>query len=988
MKRALIGLLAWAAIATVAEAQTVGTCSPALSDAYLDVGNVRARLLNNGNLFYKGEPHVYNVPKGSSSNALFNGGFWMAGMVNGTLRAAASPYGPYDYWPGPLDEAGNPPADCAEYDRIYVVSRSDVSAYEATGVARPDLADWPTGLGAPTVDASGITMDLTDLPLAQRKSRVIDLSAGERPALIGDQAAWWVMNDMGNVHGGSKSDPLGIEVRVQAFAFDEPGHVGNATFYRYTIVKKGPDTISDAYLGLFSDPDLGDFSDDWVGSDTLLSLGFGWNSDNTDGGSEGYGTPPPAVGYDLFQGPIVPSPGDRARVGTQVIDGYRNLEMTAFVAFPDDPPWTAELQYESLRGIGYRGHTICEGGNGWCESNYVRRTTFMFPGDAANCAYWSECRASAEGWKIGPGDRRFLVASGPFAMAPGETQHILWGIVYARGRDNFDSVRELKAADEALQRFVDSGFTEWPEAPQAPAAMPSLLSPADGVAGQPVRLRLHWTCPVDLIQCGVQLAPDPDFRSPMIVPAITSGSDYVFALEPDRTYWWRARGFGPNDVPGPWSEVRTFSTGSDDLAGRILDFQVVANAAGPLDPPECGAFDIGGSGFPLLSCGKSQPDGSRQQSGGVLTATQGWGLHAGGAAAAFGSISESVTYMGRSGRGATDVKLAPYDYEIRFTAAGGKARKEYQDGADMDVPFEVWRTGLGTPGDPSDDVRLIPFVNDFNTTGLFDIGGDHAISPGADDPFSDWIYFQLPEDDSPGQAGYEAYFAGTGAEPTELWARQVLVCVDCGAGPPYPQPLPEVGTIFRIRTGVSAAAILAAPAPGSEVPAGAVRLYWSAPSSVDAVIQVAATSGFSGEVETLTGVLSGRDVTFDEPGVWWWRVGNEAVGWSEAWSLHVLLATAVESGGELPTEYALDAIWPNPFNPLATIRFGLPSDAVATVDVVDVLGRRVAVIDAGARRAAGWHTVQFDGSRLASGVYFVRLAAGGRLDVKSVVLLK
>jgi hypothetical protein len=157
---------------------------------------------------------------------------------------------------------------------------------------------------------------------------------------------------------------------------------------------------------------------------------------------------------------------------------------------------------------------------------------------------------------------------------------------------------------------------------------------------------------------------------------------------------------------------------------------------------------------------------------------------------------------------------------------------------------------------------------------------------------------------------------------------------------------------------------------------------------IGSTFQVASDPGFVQLASDVPAAVSGLRVPIPLPGTYWWRVGSDALGWSQPWSLNVLPSTAVEAGGELPTEFALDAIWPNPFNPLATIRFGLPADAVVSVDVVDVLGRRVAVIDAGVRRAAGWHTVQFDGSRLASGVYFVRLAAGGRLDVKSVVLLK
>ena len=303
-----------------ARAQT-GNCEPALAEDNLDVNNVRARILNNGNLFWRGSPAVYEVPKGGGASAIFASGIWLAGQVNGELRAAASRYGPYEFWAGPLDESGSPPANCGDFDRIYKVSRNDVQAYNATGVATPDLQDWPTGLGAPTLapmESDGIDndddgevdeggemglLDVMDEPLSARISRTIDLAAGERPQILGDQLLWWVMNDRGNQHLATNTPPIGLEVHASAFAFNTAGAIGNTTFYRYKIFYRGSAPLTDAYIGIFSDPDLGDFDDDYVGSDTTLGLGYVYNANNEDAA---YGAPAPAAGYDFFQGPPGP----------------------------------------------------------------------------------------------------------------------------------------------------------------------------------------------------------------------------------------------------------------------------------------------------------------------------------------------------------------------------------------------------------------------------------------------------------------------------------------------------------------------------------------------------------------------------------------------------------------------------------------------------------------------------------------------------------
>ncbi|MEZ4699170.1 MAG: T9SS type A sorting domain-containing protein [Rhodothermales bacterium] len=480
-------------------AQALGSCEPALAEAYLDVNNVRARILNNGGLFYRGEPHVYNVPKGSSSNAIFATNIWIGGLVgNETVpRVAGSMYGPWEFWAGPLDENGNPPGDCSEYDRLYSVYRADIEAYEATGVSTDDLRDWPTGLGAPTlapprnridddgdgeVDEAGeeIAFDI-NVPLAERTNRVIDLAAGERPAILGDQTIWWVMNDLGNVHERSDGLPLGVEVHGMAFAFVQPtglrsattpgfGPLSDMTLYRYTVFNRNDRILQKTYFTIWSDPDLGDFADDYVGSDTTLGIGYVYNSDNEDLSGEGYGSPPPAVGYDFFQGPIVPSPGDTARVRDRLLPDMRNLQMTSFAFYYGGgcvtcEPIVAQDFYYYMQARWRDGQRFTYGGNGRdvVGGGSTVPTSFMYSGDPFTNTGWTEGNPDPFNHAvppINPGDRRFLQSTGPFTIEPGQSQEIVFGVVFARGTDNFESVAAMRRADRAGQAFVDAGFRQ------------------------------------------------------------------------------------------------------------------------------------------------------------------------------------------------------------------------------------------------------------------------------------------------------------------------------------------------------------------------------------------------------------------------------------------------------------------------------------------------------------------------------------------------
>jgi len=103
----------------------------------------------------------------------------------------------------------------------------------------------------------------------------------------------------------------------------------------------------------------------------------------------------------------------------------------------------------------------------------------------------------------------------------------------------------------------------------------------------------------------------------------------------------------------------------------------------------------------------------------------------------------------------------------------------------------------------------------------------------------------------------------------------------------------------------------------------------------------------------------------------------------------VRLITDVEEdeGGLLPGEFKLHQNYPNPFNPTTVVAFDLPVKAEAELEVFDLLGRQIEQINLGILNP-GHHTVDFDGSSLASGIYLYRLKAGDFSGIKKMVLTK
>ena len=94
-----------------------------------------------------------------------------------------------------------------------------------------------------------------------------------------------------------------------------------------------------------------------------------------------------------------------------------------------------------------------------------------------------------------------------------------------------------------------------------------------------------------------------------------------------------------------------------------------------------------------------------------------------------------------------------------------------------------------------------------------------------------------------------------------------------------------------------------------------------------------------------------------------------------------------ETGDNLPAGFDLYQNYPNPFNPSTTIRFALPHRTATRLTVFNSLGQQIATLLDG-DQAAGAHDLKFDGTRLASGMYFYRMQAGEFNQTKRLLLVR
>ncbi|MEX1001510.1 MAG: T9SS type A sorting domain-containing protein [Crocinitomicaceae bacterium] len=488
------------------------------------------------------------------SGALWMGGE----DVNGQLKLAAHMFRQgNDFWAGPLgdliDGTGNYdpfspqnaenqlfrdygaaeiiPSECLKYDKFFTIRKAEVRQFIAwwnceNGVSEPEdceeviqpadevldrIVNWPAhgdpSLGqdfylAPFYDnakegelPNGIYDPIQDgdFPWYDLQDE-IDCRDDRRVTLFGDETHWWVFNDKGNIHTETGGDPIGMEVRAQAFAFATDDAINDMTFYNYELINRGTQTLQNTYFGQWVDSDIGFAANDYVGCDVNRGLGFGYNGQSSDqgqGGQTPYGASPPAIGVDFFEGPyqdnddidnaIGIGPGEALNgigYGDNVVDNER-FGMRRFVYHnigggPNGDPNNSTDYYLYLQGIWQNGQRMTYGGNGFNTGTSIA-TDFMFPGNTDDQLWgtsgvdpgfdWSEV---TEGNPVG--DRRFLQSAGPFTLVPGAVNNITVGVVYGRNTAETDleaSVRAMKTADSKAQALFENCF-ELVEPPVAP----------------------------------------------------------------------------------------------------------------------------------------------------------------------------------------------------------------------------------------------------------------------------------------------------------------------------------------------------------------------------------------------------------------------------------------------------------------------------------------------------------------------------------------
>jgi hypothetical protein len=355
-------------------------------------------------------------------------------------------------------------SDAASFFQKGIDSVTAQDVHQIAGQYFKDWTEWPTAKGAPWfVDSVKIV----------RNDAAFDPTNAHDIPGIPDAAKtiWFVCNDenLGQTGQFAGSPPIGIEEQVTLWAVDTTGTyepLNNVIFKQVKLIYKGNpgaatnSRIDSMFISQWADGDIGDDGDDYGGCDTMLNLGYQYNSKTLDARYSAAGLSAPAMGYVFLQGTshYTGNPSDSAAVSFQWRKGYRyshDRPMTTYFLFgadglaeqADNGQYSGSLQWFNIMRGRY-SRPAYPAGDRFQPCYYFAGppinyqdclpTDYMYSGDPTTGKGW------LDGYVTGAGARQIASSHGPFDMALHDTAEVVIALVDGLGANNLWSVQVLK----------------------------------------------------------------------------------------------------------------------------------------------------------------------------------------------------------------------------------------------------------------------------------------------------------------------------------------------------------------------------------------------------------------------------------------------------------------------------------------------------------------------------------------------------------------
>ncbi len=424
----------------------------------LSVNNVNASFTANGGLFQNEYEFAgFTLNDANLKSAIFAGSSWIAAKVNDSLHLAVQDYHLLndslypgldisDFAAGPIANDYNGANYNTRYHRLWKISRQQIdyhrNHYQQVPYLPADaILEWPangdSGNGEAAILAPFYDMD------GDGQYQPLN---GDYPVIAGDEAIYVIFNDENRDKPATATPPLSAEIHLMAYAFDSASNPAfhNSIFLHYQLFNRGSANWDSLVFSNWMDVDLGNATDDVVGSDSANSLIYAYNADMNDEGPLGFGLNPPAVGVQNLN----------ANASGHM---YYNRSGSGGPAGTSDPYVSAEY-YNLMNSKWKDGHSLIveNAGGGGSLSNgdgYV-------VGDTGKTTKWAY--EEAYGWTESPlntGDKRQLFNIRVDSLPAGESLCLDFAYIYGRdpaGQDVYSSIQVVKNRAQTLRQYFNS----------------------------------------------------------------------------------------------------------------------------------------------------------------------------------------------------------------------------------------------------------------------------------------------------------------------------------------------------------------------------------------------------------------------------------------------------------------------------------------------------------------------------------------------------
>ncbi|PKP45622.1 MAG: hypothetical protein CVT94_17475 [Bacteroidetes bacterium HGW-Bacteroidetes-11] len=423
----------------------------------LDINNISAMINPYGTLFFNlfkyEEDHHFEFPKGSGLHTMFNMGFSLYGsssegdeFISGAIYQQS---GGRDFYPGPVShtEYYGQTYDSA-WRKVWKLSKSQIinhiQNFSTEGYSIPqNIRTWPAN-GKPEEGQAAVLAPYHDF----NDNGLYDPENGDYPMIRGDQAIYYIYNDIRSPHTDFNGVGMGAEIHCMVYAFDSPGDeaLNNTIFINFMIYNRGNNILNEAKFSIIADADLGNPGDDFAGVHQPLNMGFFYNGDENDeeyeGYSSGYGFHPPAQSVMLLN----------RNIAGFIPYGTFNNNSSIWESSPNFKQQLINL----MNGLWSSGAPLIGNGCGHPLCAQGDTVSFIYTGDPSVAGSWSELQQGND-----PGDRSFALLVEPVNdFRPGDAMCIDLALTTARDMNgnHIDSFVLLKEYAAQVQEFYNENF--------------------------------------------------------------------------------------------------------------------------------------------------------------------------------------------------------------------------------------------------------------------------------------------------------------------------------------------------------------------------------------------------------------------------------------------------------------------------------------------------------------------------------------------------